>query len=136
MWLTALQNSDSPGDVVTDCHYLSRKLSGWPWSPLYHSCCLATNNVPDSIGPCPDPSHQQVASPGTGCMSRLLSFSVLTTTAPLMSGGKKGAMTEASNLVMGMLAGKATCSITSVSIVAQKSSTLTSLDARKSGQVN
>lgn len=45
-------------------------------------------------------------------------------------------MTEVSNLVMGMLAGKATCSITSVSIVAQKSSTLTSLDARKSGQVN
>jgi hypothetical protein len=69
-------------------------------------------------------------------MSWVLSFSVLTTTAPRMSGGKKGAITEASNLVMGMLAGNATCSITSVSIVVQKSSTFTSLEPKNSGQVN
>lgn len=74
--------------------------------------------------------------PGTGCISRFLSFSVLTTTVPLMSGGKKGAITEASNLVMGMLVGKATCSITSVSMVVQKSSMFTSLEPKNSGQVN
>lgn len=61
---------------------------------------------------------------------------MLTTTAPLISGGKKGAMIEASNFVIGMLEGNATCSITSVSIVDQKSSTFTSLDAKNSGQVN
>lgn len=58
------------------------------------------------------------------------------TTAPLINGGKKGATIEASNFVMGMLEGKATCSITSVSIVDQKSSTFTSLDDKNSGQVN
>lgn len=121
------------------CHRLSlsfqKEPSRWAWPPLNHTCCLAMDNVPDAMGPFPDPSYQ-VALPGTGCTSRFLSFSVLTTTAPLMSGGKKGAITEASNLVIGMLAGKATCSITSVSIVAQKSSTFTSLEAKKSGQVN
>lgn len=54
----------------------------------------------------------------------------------LISGGKKGAMMEASNFVIGILEGKATCSMTSVSMVDQKSSTFTSLDAKNSGQVN
>lgn len=105
-----------------------------PALPCVH---LAMDNVLDSrLGPSLTPVSHQVALPGTGCTSRFLSFSVLTTTAPLMSGGKKGAITEASNLVIGMLAGKATCSITSVSIVAQKSSTFTSLEPKNSGQVN
>lgn len=54
----------------------------------------------------------------------------------LISGGKKGAMMEASNFAIGILEGKATCSMTSVSMVDQKSSTFTSLDAKNSGQVN
>lgn len=80
--------------------------------------------------------HRKKKLPGTVCASRFFSLSVLTTTVPLISGGKKGAMMEASNFVMGMLDGKATCSITSVSMVDQKSSTFTSLDATNSGQVN
>lgn len=65
-----------------------------------------------------------------------LSFSVLITVALLIRGGMKGAMIEASTRVMGMLAGKAACSMASVSMVSQKSSTCTSSETEYSGQVN
>lgn len=67
---------------------------------------------------------------------RTLSFSVLMTVELLISGGMKGAMMEASTRVMGMSVGKAACSIASLSIVSQKSSTCTSSETEISGQVN
>ncbi|TNN64773.1 hypothetical protein EYF80_024968 [Liparis tanakae] len=53
----------------------------------------------------------------------------------LISGGIKGAMMEASTRVMGMSVGKVACSIASLSIVSQKSSTCTSSETENSGQV-
>lgn len=58
------------------------------------------------------------------------------TVALLISGGMKGAMMEASTRVMGMSEGNAACSIASLSIVSQKSSTSTSSGTETSGQVN
>lgn len=65
-----------------------------------------------------------------------LSFSVLMTVGLLIRGGMKGAMMEASTRVMGMSVGKAACSIASLSMVSQKSSTSTSSETEYSGQVN
>lgn len=65
-----------------------------------------------------------------------LSFSVLITVGLLIRGGMKGAMIEASTRVIGMSVGKVACSIASLSIVSQKSSTCTSSETENSGQVN
>lgn len=67
---------------------------------------------------------------------RTLSFSVLRTVGLLIKGGAKGAMMEASTRVMGMSAGKTACSMASLSMVSQKSSTCTSSESEHSGQVN
>lgn len=67
---------------------------------------------------------------------RTLSFSVLITVGLLISAGMKGAMIEASTRVIGMSVGKVACSIASLSMVSQKSSTCTSSETENSGQVN
>lgn len=67
---------------------------------------------------------------------RTLSFSVLITAELLISGGMKGAMMEASTRVIGMSVGNVACSIASLSMVSQKSSTCTSSETENSGQVN
>lgn len=67
---------------------------------------------------------------------RTLSFSVLITAELLISGGMKGAMMEASTRVIGMSVGNVACSIASLSMVSQKSSTSTSSETENSGQVN
>lgn len=66
----------------------------------------------------------------------ILSFSVLTTILLLISGGKKGAMMEASKRVMVLLDGKAHCSRASFSMASQNSSTCTSSETWHSGHVN
>lgn len=71
----------------------------------------------------------------SGC-GKTLSFSVLITVGLLIKGGMKGAIMEASTRVIGMSVGKAACSIASLSMVSQKSSTCTSSDTENSGQVN
>lgn len=73
---------------------------------------------------------------GRGVGDWTLSFSVLMTVGPLIRGGKKGAMMDASTRVMGMSVGKTACSMASVSMVSQKSSMCTSSETEYSGQVN
>lgn len=58
------------------------------------------------------------------------------TVGPLIRGGKKGAMIDASTRVIGMSVGKMACSMASVSMVNQKSSMCTSSETEYSGQVN
>lgn len=86
---------------------------------------------------CRNCGHLKTVVPeGVSVCDATLSFSVLITVALLIRGGMKGAMIEASTRVMGMLAGKAACSMASVSMVSQKSSTCTSSETEYSGQVN
>lgn len=80
--------------------------------------------------------YMRLVPEGCCVWDRTLSFSVLITVVFLIRGGVKGAMMEASTRVMGMSAGKAACSIASLSMVSQKSSTCTSSEMGHSGQVN
>lgn len=63
---------------------------------------------------------------GGGVSDGALSFSVLMTAAPRISGGMKGATAAASTREAGASAGKAACARASLSTVSQKSSAWTS----------